>query len=385
MSVRYRAILACCLLGLDALVGGAHALGRGSSQRLASRLKSTTLSTALSEIVQHLSEDWRRQPLLSFDRLAVREVIVSNNLPQAYGGYAEALVLESIAAAGKRTVIKCEVCRARQAQQINKKLIVVNVSNNLVQLDEAARVLNIDYFVDILLMGQDDRLVLAVTVISARTKEKLWTRSYDGESHEDKVLRSGQELRDIAKARLGDRYRPDYQTWYGMGLAGIPNIAGGQADAQALAFEFRGTEKLRSSDAQVGARLILYQTFGGIAPSKQATTPVGEEADEFEVLRDLPKPFETALGVQVIGFKNLVGDGTQSNRFRAGINAAAGPFLTVGYGTLFTRLGIDLYLSPKFAVGSGITYLAPTTIKLNNQAYQAKGGIGAEISLAVYL
>ena len=347
-----------------------------------------TFPDVLSTIALHISDDLARGTFKSFDRLAVRSVTVTDGVPEAYGRYVETLVIEQIRARTQVKLINCEACRSRVAHEVDGHLAVAMVRTSLRELDEAARVLNIDYFLDVILIGETTHVSVSLQVISARTKEQLWAQVYDRESEEDHNLRASRQMKDIAKARTADHYIPDYTVWYGFGYAGLPNVAGGEADSQAYTLQLRLTEQVLDQRAQFGIIGGLYVTAATIAKPYPVTKGTGDdsEPDEIVTTKNVPKPFSTALMVGGMYYHTLYGDPRRRNSVRGGINVAIGGLVATGYATRFTRVAADLYLGPRGAVSSGLMYLGPTRIQTGTDEYfQTTGGLGADVVLAFYL
>src|SRR5689334_12233161 len=89
---------------------------------LATRGFAATLPEGLDAVALQISDDLSRWRFKDRDRIAVHRIEVSENLPNVYKFYVEALLLEQVQRRTKLKVVKCEFCRGRVTHELKDRL-----------------------------------------------------------------------------------------------------------------------------------------------------------------------------------------------------------------------------------------------------------------------
>lgn len=353
---------------------------------IASNQKVRRFHEVMDDLLSEFAYDVKNGQMGNIKNLALRRVTVSNTLPKSYRSYLDLLVSERIRENSRVRLISCLPCKAKTSRFEKGKFIITSPMANVSELDRAAQELGIDYFLDTVMIYHTTHMILAFKMFNAKSKELVWSRTYNSETVRSRYQKLAIDYSQVAKARVSDEYVPSYRYMIGVGGAAIPNVAGSVSDSSMMALHIRGTERFNNRRHEFGLMTTLYLTTSSLLseyPAKKADNP--PEQDEEVLTADQPQPFSNALVLSAIYTYNFFGRVETFDRIRYGVNASAGPILATGYLALQGRGGLDIYFGKKFNLAVGGLYIFPSTIKVGNQLISTKGGLGGELIVAYTL
>lgn len=354
---------------------------------MASSPKVRRFHEVLDELLAEFGYDIRMGQIKGLKNVAVRKVDVNDTLPHSYKNYMELLVAERIRENSQVRVISCVSCKNKTSRLLDGKLVITSPTTNISEMNRAAETLGINYFMDVVLVYHTTHMVLAFQVFDTDTKEMVWARSYNSETIKSRFQKLAVDYRQVQKSRPGEDYVPEFRFLVGLGGAGIPNVAGSADDSGMLMLHLRGSEKFDNRHSEFGLIANLYQstsnllseypTSGGDADS----TAVDPAADEVIVSEATPEPFTTALGLYVMYAYNFIGSIESYNTTRHGMNIGGGVLLASGYLAGSLRIAWDVYFGRVFGISAAGLYVAPSSILVDSEKVETKGGSGGEVAV----
>lgn len=339
----------------------------------------------LDELLAEFGYDVKMGQIKDLKNVAIRKVEVSRSIPNTYGSYIELSVQERIRENSQVRLISCLPCRSKTSRLIEGKLLISSPTTNIQQLNMAADQLGIDNFMDIVLVYHTTHMVLAFQVFDSKTKETVWSRTYNSETAKSRYQKLAIDYRQVEKSRPGEDYVPEYRMLYGIGGAIIPNVGGDSDDTSFIDLQFRASEKFNNRRTEFGliASLMLstksvtnsYPTEGTAPADTAAATPVAEGLE--------PKPFRSALVLNAIYSHNFIGRLESYNDIRHGAHGGGGVLFATGYLAPTLRGGWDVYFGRRFALTTDLIYILPSKILIDGDFLKTSGGTGGEVVLSL--
>src|SRR5690606_570799 len=108
-------------------------------------------------------------------------------------------------------LISCLVCKTRSSSMVDGKLYITSPRTNISRLNSAADQLGIQHFMDITLVYHSTHMVLAFQIFDVRSKELIWTRTYNSETMRSRFQNMAVDYSQVAKSRKSDEYVPEYK------------------------------------------------------------------------------------------------------------------------------------------------------------------------------
>ena len=342
----------------------------------------------LDELLAEFSYDVKLGEVKGLSNLAIRKVEVSDAIPNTYKKYLKYLMSERIKRNSRIRLISCIPCTTKTSRMIDGKIVITSPSTNLFELRAAAEQLNIEHFMDIILVYHATHMVLAMQIFKTKTNELVWSRSYNSELIKSKYQKLAIDFNQIKKSRLGDEYVPDYRILFGLGGAGVPNLGGELLDNTMLNLVFRSTEKFDSRRNEFGLMLNIYAALSSLIaeyPKVEGTgitateeeTETADESEDYEVAAQA-QPFTYALNLSTIYSRNFIETIESYDSIRLGLHFGGGVLLTTGYLAPTAKLGLDFFFGKRFALSFSGLYIGPSEITLEETAVETQGGIGGE-------
>jgi len=377
----------------DAEVVAAPPAGRDSPEqaKTLAELKTASAPTVrrfhevLDELLAEFGYDVKMGQIKGLSNLAIRQIKVSKAIPRTYEEYAEMLLAERIRENSQIKLIQCVPCKTRTSTLVEGKLMISSPATNMAKLESAAATLGIENFMDAVLVYHTTHMVLAVSVFNVQTKELTWARTYNSETVKSRYQKLAVDYSQVATARPGDEYVPEYRFLVGLGGAAIPNVAGDKEDSTMMNLQIRATEKFNNRRTEFGMMLSALKTTGSVVkdyPADKPTTdtPGPSIPDEEEVVtKPTPKPFETAFAIYAMFGHVFVGAVESYNQARHGLQLGVGALASAGYVAPAVRAGWDVFLGRRFGVSVAGNYIAPSTILVEGESIKTKGGAGADV------
>ncbi len=360
----------------------------GDRLRTASSTTVRRFHEVLDELLAEFGYDIKLGQIKGLSNLSFRKVRVSKSIPRTYEDYVEMLLTERIRENSQIRMLTCIPCKTRTSALVEGKLMVTSPATNVGKLESAAAMLGIEHFMDAVLVYHTTHMVLAVNIFHAKTKELLWARTYNSETIKSRYQKLAIDYSQVAKARPGEDYVPDYRFLVGLGGGGIPNVGGTAADSTMLNLQIRATEKFNNRKTEFGMLLSLYQATSALVkeyPSEKPTSTENEDPPEtVEVTTEAePKPFGKALGLYGLYSHTFVGAVESYNNIRHALNAGAGVMLATGYFAPTARAGWDIFMGRRFSTNFGAVYIGQSSIVVGDETVTTKGGFGGDLVISL--
>ncbi len=341
----------------------------------------------LDELLAEFGYDVKMGQIKNLKNVAIRKVEVSRSIPNTYMSYIELSVQERIRENSQVRLISCLPCRSKTSRLVEGKLLISSPTTNLAQLNLAAEQLGIDSFMDIVLVYHTTHMVLAFQVFDAKSKETLWSRTYNSETAKSRYQKLAVDYRQVEKSRPGEDYVPEYRMMFGIGGAIVPNVGGGSDDKSMINLQLRGSEKFNNRRTEFGLIMSLMLATKSVLKSypTQGIAPAGNDNEDTDnaTVGLKPKPYTQALVLNAIYTHNFIGRLESYNDVRHGVHGGAGVFFATGYLAPTLRAGWDVYFGRRFVMTLGSLYVLPSKILIDGDFIKTKGGTGVEAVLSL--
>ena len=337
----------------------------------------------LDELLAEFGYDVKKGQIKGLKNVAIRKVTVSDTLPRSYTSYVELLAAERIRENSQVRLITCVSCKSKTSRVADGKLIITSPTTNLADMERAAEIMGIDYFIDIVLVYHTTHMVLAFQAFNTDTKEMTWARTYNSETIKSRFQKLAVDYSQVEKSRPGEDYQPDFRYLLGLGGASVPNVTDSSDDNSFAVFHIRGTEKFDNRHNEFGLILELYQSTNALLSDypTSGSTEATEETTEETTTEVTLEPFTTAIGLYGVYAHNFLGTLESYNQTRYGVNAAAGILLASSYLAPTLRFGVDTYFGRAFGITASILYVTGSKILVNNEFQSTTGGAGGSLAM----
>lgn len=339
----------------------------------------------LNDLLTEFSYDVKQGQINGLKNLAIRRVSVSDALPSTYEQYVELLVTERIRENARVRMINCVSCKTKSSTLVDGKLMISSPSTNIQKMDEAAQQLNIENFMDVILVYHTTHMVLAFSVFNTTTKEEVWSRTYNSETLRSRYQKLAVDMSQIEKSRATTEYTPEYKFLLGLGGSRLPNVAGEERDKSFIGIHLRTVEKFDNRHVDFGLLTSMWlntSTFLKAYPSEGANTTEETAAYEGE---QRPIAYKYVLGLHALYARNFIGEVESYDRVRHGAHVGLGAIISTGYLAPSVRVGWDAYFGRRWVLSLQGQYVTDSTILVGKTYQKTEGGIGGDLSLSLNL
>jgi hypothetical protein len=340
----------------------------------------------LDDVLTAFAADAKRGPVRSLKSYAIRRISLEQRVPRLHARYIQTAFIEKLMEASKGRLVVCPPCSQQTTALVEGKLLISSPASNASQIDQAAKELGIEHFVDVVFILDRTHIGLAVQVVDANTKTVAWSKTYDSELIGGRDERQAELDRMIATSRGRENYVPEFGLVLALGGAGIPNVAGTAEDSQMLAVQLRGTESFSRKTDKFGLALSYYKSTTSTVKEYPSDKPTGsgdETKTKEKILKPIAKPFQQATAVHATYAVLLAGDPEYSDQPRYFAGLGVGAMAAVGYLAPAVRLGLDAHFGRVFLASVGAHYFAPTTVNVADTPQKTAGGAGGELLIGV--
>lgn len=356
--------------------------------RLASATHVRRFHEVLDELLAEFGYDVKSGQIKGLSNLSIRKIRVSDAIPKTYEEYVEMLLAERIRENSQIRLIDCVPCKTRTSSLVDGRLMITSPSTNVAKLDSAAAQLNIENFMDAVLVYHTTHMVLAVDVFNSQTKELVWARTYNSETIRTRYQKLAVDYRQVEKARPGEDYVPEYRYMFGLGGGGVPNVGGTTADSTMLNLQIRATERFNNRHDEFGMLLSILKSTNSLQkpyPTQGDSTSTSANPPETVTKSTgaTPKPFQQALGIYGLYSHLFIGAIESYNDIRHGAHFGIGGLLASSYIAPAFRAGWDVFLGRRFSVSFGGNYIAPSSILVGSTSVKTAGGPGADVVMSL--
>lgn len=333
----------------------------------------------LKDLLNEFAYDLKTNQVQGLKNLAVRRVSLSESIPKSYENYMENLSLERLRKYSKIRVIQCTMCRVKKTIVENGRMILTMPINNQTELDTVANQLNIETWLDVTLLYQESGMVLAYNAFDSKTKELLWTKTYNSEDLNKQV-----DEATMTTDENGVKKIEEESTQYVVALSsGWFMVANVKKPSNMLTLAIRMSEQFNNKHSEIGA-MIAPIIDPNVIVSDYAANGDPSASDEVTVNNEtqVVRPFSYGLALFATYHHNFGKDNSDS--FRWGAHGGIGGIYAPGYITFTGRGGPVLKFGKRFFIEAGVNYSMPTTLSIKEQfTYKTKGGVGADATFGI--
>lgn len=339
----------------------------------------------LNDLLTEFSYDVKQGQINGLKNVAIRRVSVSDALPSTYEQYVELLVSERIRENARVRLINCIPCKSKSSTLIDGKLMISSPMTNLQKMDEAAQQLNIENFMDVILVYHTTHMVLAFNIFNTTTKEEVWSRTYNSETLRSRYQKLAVDMNQIEKSRATDEYTPEYKFLLGIGGSQLPNVAGEDRDKSFIGIHVRAAEKFNNRRTDFGLLTSFWLNTSSFLKSYPSEGT--EETSTTTTYSGSARPvaYKYVLGLHALYARNFVGEIESYDRVRHGLHIGIGGIISTGYLAPSVRFGWDGYFGRRWVLSVQGHYITESTILVGSEYQKAKGGIGADLALSFNL
>lgn len=336
----------------------------------------------LKDLLNEFSYDLKTNQVQGVKSVAVRRVTLSESIPKSYESYLENLTLERIQKFSKIKAIQCTMCRVKKSMVERGKLIVTMPINNQTELDALSSQLGIETWLDATLLYQQSGMVLAYNAFDARTKELLWTKTYNSEDLNKNLDEAALNSASPDKPLLLEDDPSHYVVAVSAGWYLVANV---KKPSNMLGINIRASEQFNNKKSEIGG-LVAIIVNPNILVSNYASNQDPSASDEVTIndQTQVVKPFDYGLALFATYHHNF-GNLEATDKFRWGLHGGVGGIYAPGYLTFTGKAGPTFKFGKHFFVEMGVNYSAPTTLTLKEQfQYKTKGGVGGDATFGIY-
>lgn len=339
----------------------------------------------LNDLLTEFSYDVKQGQINGLKNVAIRRVSVSETLPKTYEQYVELLTTERIRENSKVRIINCVTCKTKSSVLSDGKLMISSPATNIGRMDEAAAQLNIENFMDVILVYHTTHMVLAFSVFNTTTKEEVWSRTYNSETLRSRYQRLAIDMKQVEKSRDSDEYVPEYKFLLGVGGSQLPNVAGVDRDKSFLGVHLRSVEKFNNRRTDFGLLTSLWVNTSSFLNAYPSEGTADEEVAEEYTGERRPLPYKYVLGIHAVVARNFVGSVESYDHIRHGVHGALGGILSTGYFAPSVRAGWDIYFGRRWVFTLGAQYIMQSSILVGSEYQKARAGAGGDLALSLNL
>jgi hypothetical protein len=318
----------------------------------------------LEDLISDFEFDIKNSQVVGLKDIAIRNVLVNENIPNSFKSHLELLITERILKTSKARIIQCIACKARKTTLDNDSVVVSSPSVNPDQLSKIAKMNGIANFLDLSFSYDPTGMILSLSIIDAELGNIVWSANYNSESSRAAAFRRGVDYAQIDKARREVEYVPTIQYRTTIYYFSEPDIG---TRSSVLALGFRAVERYNNRHFEVG--------FEGNYMANASTI-----VNRASTNNELYKAFSFNLTMLFIHSWNFISSEENYNEMRSNITAGIGGTYASGFLGGLIRIIYEVRLAKHFATNVVLGYRPPAKAFLSkNNQYSIAGleyGIG---------
>lgn len=334
----------------------------------------------LFDLLNEFSYELKTNKLSGVKNVSVRKIAVSEAIPKSYESYLESLVLERFRKFSKIRVIQCTTCRMKKTVVENGRLVITMPINNPAELDMLSNQFSIDTWLDVALLYQETGMILAFNAFDAKTKELIWSRSYNSETIYQKNT-----IPDAAEAaKEAEQNKPEPSSYIFAFTMGWHMVANVKTSANMVGLNIRMAEQFNEKRSEIGA-MVAPIVDPGLIVSDYSVTGDPKATGEVQTgtTTETIKPFTIGAALFATYHHNF-SPPDNIDKVRYGAHTGIGGVYAPGYITFAGRGGGFMKFGRRWILEGGMNYSMPTTLTIKDQfTYKTKGGLGADVTFGV--
>lgn len=325
--------------------------------------KTRNFYQVLEDVLADFEYDLKNGQVVGLKDLAIRNIAVSEGVPNSFKSHLELLVSERIMKTTKTRIVHCLACRSKKATLNRDNVVISNPDANQEDLSRIAKMNGVSNFMDIAYSYQPSGMILSLNIYDTDTGTMLWSRSYNSETSRAAAFRRGVDYSQLDEARTKSEYVPTLQ--YRPILYWIMTPKPGSGETTALDFGFRMVERYDNRKKEVGFEVNYFYDYNSLIGLNNGQS-------------NLYGGFN--LTMLFVHAWNLIGDEENYNKPRGSIMAGIGGSYASGYLGGLVRLSYEWRFAKHWALSTFLGYRPPATVVLPDSSTAhltgVEGGIG---------
>jgi hypothetical protein len=297
----------------------------------------------LDDLMADFEYDLKNGQVSGLKDLSIRNIAVSENVPQSFKSHLELTIQEKILKDSKTRMVQCLPCRAKRTTLNGENVVITSPESNPVELSRIAKISGISNFMDVAFSYQPSGMVLSMTISDPESGGIVWSRSYNSETSRASAFRRGVDYSQIDEARKQTDYTPTVQHRVIAYYLFEKNVSGYTGS---LGVGYRMVERYDNRHKEVGFELDYL---------KDASTIIGKQADPTNLYGS------TNLTLLFMHAWNFIGPEENFNLVRGSFFAGIGGTYASGFLGALIRTGYEWRLAKHWAVSANLGYRPPAT------------------------
>lgn len=323
--------------------------------------------SVLEDVIADFEYDLKNSQVQGLKNLSIRNIALSENVPQSFKNHIELLISEKIIKHTKTQIIECNPCRSKKATISGDNLIIQSPDQDPSQLARIARRIGVSNFMDIAFSYQPSGIILSLYTTDAESNAIVWSRTYNSETSRAEAFRRGVDYSQIDDSRKSGEYEPStlYKPTIYYLFERTTNGYSGN-----LGLGFRMVERYDNRKKEVGFEVDYL--LGGLGGGN--TADPGNIYSSFNI---------TLLFVHAW---NLIGNLENFHKVRGSIFVAIGGTFASGYLGGLIRGGYEWRLGKHWAISGNLGFRPSASVFLNNTSIGTISGLefGVGVSALLY-
>lgn len=328
--------------------------------------KTRNFYEVFEDVLADFEYDLKNGQVRGLKDLSIRNLAVSENIPESFKNHLELLITERIIKNSQGRVIQCLPCRSKRATLSGENMVISSPENNPVELARISKMSGIQYFMDVAFAYQPSGIILSLYISESENGTIIWSASYNSETSRAETFRRGVDYSQIDEARKATEFDPTNQhrlTLYYLFERDVESYTG------LLGLGYRIVERYDNRKKEVGFELDYFfkpSLFTGTSP---------EDADIQSIWGVMN------LTLVFLHVWNLIGDVENFNRARGSIFVGIGGTYASGFLGGLIRSGYEWRFAKHWALSLTLGFRPPATAFLPGQEQGVsvsgvEGGIG---------
>jgi len=319
----------------------------------------------LEDLLSDFEYDLKSGQVSGLRDLAVRNVGLSEMVPESFKSHLELVLTERLLKAAKVRMIQCLACRARKTVLNGEQMVITSPESNPNEMSRIARQAGIQNFIDVAFSYQPNGMVLSFYITEADTGSVVWSRSYNSESSRASAYRRGVDQSQIDGMRNASEYIPIVQYRAIIYYCYQPNLSNYTGT---LGAGLRMMERYDNRKKEVGFELDYFRNASSIVGATSASGT------------DLYGGVNITL--LFMHAWNLIGEEENFNRARGSILAGIGGSYASGFLGGLIRGGYEWRLAKHWAVSGTLGYRPSSTYFVGGTASGSVSGVESAFGIS---
>ncbi len=203
----------------------------------------------LDDVLGDFEFDLKNGNVVGLAEIALRNISVSENVPESFKSHLEPLITERILKTTKTRMLQCLPCKARKTSLRGDQVVISSPQNSQEELSRIAHMAGISHFLDLAFLYQPSGIVLSFYITDADSGSVIWSRTYNSETSRASAFRRGVDYSQIDQARSKTEYSPTLQGRVILSFISEPSLPSKQ---NCLGLGYRLVERYDNRKKEIG-------------------------------------------------------------------------------------------------------------------------------------